>query len=167
MPSKKYDHDEQSLRSVVPACRSFAAVLRFLHIPQSGSNQATVKRKILTFGIDTSHFTGQAYLRGVPSNQKKSADQILVLGSPFSQREDAFRLRRALIEIGVPEKCSECGVGVEWHGRKLTLEIDHKNGSWWDNRRDNLRFMCPNCHSQTETFGSKIRACGEIADPAG
>ncbi|GAA2982530.1 hypothetical protein Sfulv_21910 [Streptomyces fulvorobeus] len=61
-------------------------------------------------------------------------------------------LRRALDETGVPHACGACGLGDVWQGKRLVLEIDHINGDRLDNRRENLRYLCPSCHSQTETF---------------
>ena len=61
-------------------------------------------------------------------------------------------LRRALCEIGVPEQCALCGTGPEWIGKPMTLEIDHVNGDWSDNQRENLRLLCPNCHAITDTW---------------
>lgn len=49
-------------------------------------------------------------------------------------------------------KCALCGNTGEWQGQVLTLQIDHINGIRNDNRKENLRWLCPNCHSQTETF---------------
>lgn len=53
-------------------------------------------------------------------------------------------------------KCSICGID-EWNSQPIVLEIDHINGDKYDNRKENLRFLCPNCHSQTETFRNRLR----------
>lgn len=51
--------------------------------------------------------------------------------------------------------CEECGVGQEWNGKPLSLQLDHVNGDSEWNHISNCRLLCPNCHSQTDTFGSK------------
>ena len=51
-------------------------------------------------------------------------------------------------------QCS-CGNKGEWQDKKLTLDIDHINGNHRDHRLENLRFICPNCHSQTPSFRNK------------
>jgi len=52
------------------------------------------------------------------------------------------------------EKCEDCGI-TDWRGNKLSFNIDHVNGNRTDNRIENLRVLCPNCHSLTPTFGVK------------
>ena len=52
-------------------------------------------------------------------------------------------------------KCEKCGIGDMWEGEKISLQLDHKNGVNNDNRLENLRFLCPNCHSQTHTFSGR------------
>jgi Zn finger protein HypA/HybF involved in hydrogenase expression len=66
-------------------------------------------------------------------------------------------LRDKLIEY----KCKECGID-EWRGKPLNLELDHINGINNDNRLENLRFLCLNCHSQTETYRGRNRNTGRI-----
>ncbi|MFF0592602.1 HNH endonuclease signature motif containing protein [Streptomyces antibioticus] len=66
-------------------------------------------------------------------------------------------LRRALDDLAVPRVCAECGVGDIWQGRRLVLEIDHIDGDRLNNRRENLRYLCPSCHGQTSTFSRRGR----------
>lgn len=57
--------------------------------------------------------------------------------------------------------CSKCGNDDNWQGQPLRLHVDHANGDRADCRIENLRKMCPNCHSQTETWGNKKRSLGK------
>ena len=63
-------------------------------------------------------------------------------------------VKRCLLRHGVPYECAGCSLS-EWCGKPLSLQLDHKNGDGNDNRRENLRFLCPNCHSQTPTFAGR------------
>ncbi len=60
--------------------------------------------------------------------------------------------------------CTLCGQGPEWNGKVLVLQLDHENGDCTDNRLENLRFMCPNCHSQTETFCRGMSRRGPVGN---
>ncbi len=60
---------------------------------------------------------------------------------------------RKYLNENLGDCCSECGVGREWNGKPLTLQIDHISGDNKDNRIENLRLICPNCHTQTDTWG--------------
>ncbi|MEK8143467.1 HNH endonuclease [Streptomyces sp. M10(2022)] len=146
-------HTEEVLRELVACSKSVAEVVRRLGISPVGGNQAHIGRRIAVLRIDTSHF--QRAPRGRP---KVTVGNSLSLGSPSDGRLSGQRLRRELLRTGVPESCAMCGTGTEWNGRPLRLEVDHKNGSWWDNRPENLRLLCPNCHSVTDTYrGRKQR----------
>ncbi len=63
-------------------------------------------------------------------------------------------LRKYLVEV-LDYTCSECGIGDTYNGKPITLEIDHINGKSSNNILSNLRFLCPNCHSQTDTYKAK------------
>jgi hypothetical protein len=80
-------------------------------------------------------------------------------------------LKKKLLAANLLEdKCDGCGLGPSWNGRKLTLQLDHIDGDRMNNARDNLRLLCPNCHSQTDTFSKgklRTRACGGMADTIG
>lgn len=60
-----------------------------------------------------------------------------------------------MIESGVEKACAECGTGPVWRGARLCLAVDHIDGDWLNNLLGNLRFLCPNCHSQTATWCRK------------
>lgn len=75
-------------------------------------------------------------------------------GQLAGRRQPAVRLRRALIESGVPYMCvgAGCGSTGTWLGKELRLQVEHKSGNWLDDRKENLEFLCPNCHTQTVSW---------------
>ena len=156
MPHCKYT--VEMLRPLVESSLSYAEVLRRLGLKQTGGSQANIKRLVQKYELSTDHFLGQSRNRGGEHRgpEKKTAEEILVLRDPLAQPEKAFKLRRAMIETGIPFRCALCGIEAVWNGKPLMLTVDHINGHRNDNRKENLRFLCPNCHSQTSTFGNSL-----------
>lgn len=156
-------YTKELLEEAVQKSISVAGVMRFLKIKVTGGNHSHISRKIKSFNIDASHFLGQTWSKGkILDNRRLKPKEILIDNKP---RRDGVRLRRALIESGIEYKCLICDI-KEWNGKEIVFHVDHINGDWTNSKIDNLRFLCPNCHSQTETFGSKnIRSEPKIKIP--
>jgi transposase/5-methylcytosine-specific restriction endonuclease McrA len=155
MSYDKYTRD--MLASAVAASTSMAGVMRHLGVRLNGGAHAHLRRRITALGIDTSHFLGIAHARGTRSPRRKRPDEILIERPPEAKRQAPTVLRRALEELGRPYLCAECGISGDWNGRALTLQVDHIDGQFWNCRAENLRFLCPNCHSQTPTYAGRNR----------
>lgn len=155
--AKRKQWDQYTREMLVEAAArslSIAGVLRHLGLEWTSSTHRRVKRRLRELDVDTSHFTGRVHNRGKPSLARLSPAQVLVRGAQGDPRTKTTILRRALAEIGVPSTCVNCGIG-KWMGKPLVFEVDHINGWSWDNRLENLRLLCPNCHASTATFSRR------------
>ncbi|WP_406394863.1 HNH endonuclease [Streptomyces sp. NBC_00887] len=148
----------RELASAIEKSKSMAGVLKLLGHTNNGAARARLKRSLAEYGLSTAHFTGQGHTRGSSSPHRKAAPEILQRRESGAARTRTTLLRRALDEIGRPRVCSACGIGDTWQGKRLVLEIDHINGDHLDNCRENLRYLCPSCHSQTATFSKRRRS---------
>ena len=86
-------------------------------------------------------------------------DELFIKNSKYST---SYVKNRIIQENLIEYKCTECGIIDKWNDKKIILELDHINGINTDNRVENLRFLCPNCHSQTEHFRGRNVNNGKI-----
>ena len=133
---------------------NFSELCRKIGCPDSGNSYQILKKRCILWNVDTSHFTGKSHKgsRNPSFIRRKGADDILK--DDYIFRANHSLLKRAMIEKGIPYQCNKCDL-THWQGKEITLDIDHINGNRTDNTIKNLRFLCPNCHRQTDTFGSK------------
>lgn len=155
MPSIVYKVSDEELKTAVKNSTSIRQTLISLNLNETGTAYRVFKRRVETLGIDTSHFTGKGYLKGKTHNwaTKTPLKNILVKKSSYG----TSYLKKRLLDEGLLEyKCYGVGCGItDWLDKPIVLQLDHINGDPEDHRIENLRLLCPNCHSQTETFAGR------------
>lgn len=154
--------DREALCALIARSQTFSEVLRHFGLNPEGGNCLTLKSRLIEDGIDFSHIgQGRNSTKGrrVGGYETILAD-ILVRDSMYTNRRT---LKRRLIKAGLlVELCAICGQNPVWNNQRLMLVLDHINGKNNDNRLENLRLLCPNCNSQTETFcGRNLRRTTE------
>lgn len=150
-----YKISDEQIIEAVKNNTSIRRTLQSLGLCDTGTAYRNLKRRIATLQISTLHFVGQAHLRGKSHDwaPKRSMKKILIKNSGY---ENIASLKKRLLNEGyLQNRCYICNLMAEWNGKPLSLQLDHINGIYNDHRIENLRLLCPNCHSQTETFAGK------------
>jgi hypothetical protein len=143
-------YTEEEFIIAVKTSISIRQVLNKLGLKEAGGNYSITKTRIKNLGLDTSHFKGQAWNKGKILGPKKPVEELLVIDRKHPYQ--SFKLKNRLLQEGIKiHQCECCGI-AEWQGKPTPLELDHINGINYDNRLENLRLLCPNCHAQTDTY---------------
>lgn len=153
MKRKRSFTDEEFIEAV-KSSMSIRKTLIKLGLVPSGNSYRVFHKAREKLGVSSAHFLGQGYLKGKTHNylNKRPIQEYLKKNISCS----SHHLRKRLIKEGLKEnKCELCGSKPLWNDMKLVMHLDHINGDKTDNRIENLRLLCPNCHSQTSTYCGK------------
>jgi 5-methylcytosine-specific restriction endonuclease McrA len=134
---------------------SIRQILIRLGLREAGGNYSTVSTNLQRLGLDQTRLTGKGWSRNRKLGPRKTIEEICVRESSTHRGE----LKKRLLEEGlIINQCMLCGLLPRWQDKELIMHLDHINGIRNDHRLENLRMLCPNCHSQTATYcGKNIR----------
>lgn len=147
---------EEQLKEAVKISRSYRQVIKLLKLVPAGGNYDQLKKYVKEYSISTTHFTGKIWNKGLKFGPRPriSLEKILVLNSTFQ----SFKLKNRLFAVKLKKpECEECGWAKVSNDGRIPLELDHINGNRHDNRIENLRVLCPNCHSLKPTHRGRNR----------
>lgn len=148
--SKIYNFSDEEFKQIILASNSLSDCCKKIGLSTSGQNgRYQIKKRCDELNIPLDFESQKSY----HSHPKYTLDEVLVENSKYL---NYTCLKNRLINEGYLEyKCQICGNTGIWNNQKLTLQLDHINGIKTDNRITNLRLLCPNCHSQTDTYSGK------------
>lgn len=153
MTNKIYKETDEQFISLIKESCNISEVLFKLGYSVTGNSWgfSQVRRRMDELHLSPSDFKGKSIFKEKASVYKIDPKKLLKENSKHQRTV----LRRYILNNNlIPYRCAICGI-VEWNNKTLSLELDHINGINNDNRLENLRFLCPNCHSQTTTYGSR------------
>ncbi len=147
---KKRTWTVEQLKNAVKNSTSYRQVLSKLNLREAGGNYDQLKKYTRELDLNTTHFTGMAWNKGLRGIGKpiRSLEEVLTKNCTYQ----SHMLKNRLFKSNIKEqRCELCGWAQRTFDGRLPLELDHVNGDRHDNRLDNLRILCPNCHSLQPT----------------
>ncbi len=159
---KHYTWTDEQLTEAATESISIRQVLIKLGLSATGANYRIVPKRIKELNLDTTHFLDRAHTRNKKNPRpvkKVNLTAFLIEGTQMETHIKKKILKEGLLK----DECAWCGISywsIKEEEKKLSLHIDHINGINTDNRLENLRMLCPNCHSLTDTYAGKNKKVG-------
>jgi Zn finger protein HypA/HybF involved in hydrogenase expression len=144
----------EELQNLLNTHNTYKEILDALNVRASCGNYKTLNLVIKFYELDLTNINENRHKKMIETGKKirKTDEEIFVTSSTFNNR---FFIKNRLLERGWDYRCAECNITNTYNSKPISLQLDHINGIHNDNRLKNLRFLCPNCHSQTITFSGK------------
>ena len=144
---------KEELQKLLDESPSFLSLFATLGLSKYSGHHKNLNRRVEKENLDLTKLNKNRLKKqraGLCPRPFKLTDEEYFTEGSF--RGGSNLKKRLLSGNYLKEVCSDCGIGPEYNNKPLTLQVDHVNGSNEDNRMENLRLLCPNCHSQTDTF---------------
>jgi hypothetical protein len=135
----------------IDSSNSIREVIEYLNRPVNNGGYTTIKHWARSYGLTLPQHGKDQTLKNLKPFAKIPDDEYFAKGV----YRNGNGSKKRLVDMGWKNECNVCKLPPEWNGRPLTLQLDHINGDNMDNRIDNLQILCPNCHTQTTTYGNK------------
>lgn len=150
-------YTKEELTEAVKNSETYKEVLIKFNLRAAGGNFKHLKKYMDLWQIDSSHFLNASEIakRNILNgtiNNAKPLEEYMIMNSTYSR----YHLKNRLYKEGYKErKCELCGQDETWHGKHMSLILDHINGVHNDNRLENLRIVCANCNATLDTHCGK------------
>lgn len=143
-------YSKEQVEEALQDAKSIKEFIINLGLNVNNGNYRVAKKYASQYGFDLPVYDRGVMMEDLRINNRLSDEEWFSKGPALRSGPST---RKRLIELGHEDRCA-CGQGPEWNGKPLTLQVDHIDGDRFNNSIENLRIICPNCHTQTETFGN-------------
>ena len=165
MSSIIYSITGEELQTILNTSKTYGQVLKHFGLENKGANAKTLKRRIKEENLrDTNILKGFKFgggwnkgTKGVYLKRMSLEDAMKTIFISNFQGYPASAKKYVRMYHLIDEKCFDCGLRQVWNNKPITLELEHVDGNSHNNDLSNLKWLCPNCHSQTPTFRGRNR----------